>query len=175
MAFALRNMFITVIAAGCFPPAMLAQQAERMTRPFAMHEDADGKLSVLPDATMGNMVVDIFVGIGEKVVTFSGDREALVKGYAAVMCNRQGAGAMAGYIVEDTIKTMSKDQRAKLKARDAESLTTLSIEVLAGLDGVTAEAIRADEALGPGVYQPAIAGLTLALDRCGFFGLEGRL
>jgi len=164
-----------MLVAGCLAPCALAQQAERMTRPFAMHEDADGKLSVSPDASVGNMVVDIFVGIGEKVVTFNGDRELLIKGYTAVMCNQKGAGAMAGYIVEDTIKTMSKDQRAKLKARDAESLTTLSIAVLAGLDGVAAEAIRADEALGSGVYHPAIAGMSLALDRCGFFGLEGRL
>ena len=175
MAFALRNMFVAVIAAGCFEPSALAQQAERMTRPFAMHEGADGKLSVSPDATVGNMVVDIFVGIGEKVVTFNGDRELLIKGYTSVMCNQKGAGAMAAHFAEDAIKAMSKDQRAKLKARDTESLTSLSIAVLAGLDGVAAEAIRADEALGPGIYQSAIAGMSLALDRCDFFGLEGRL
>ncbi len=174
MVLRMRRVLAAAVVACCALQAV-AQQPERMTRPFAMQEGADGKLSVSPDATMGNMVVDIFAGIGEKVVGFSGDRELLIKGYMAVMCNRQGAGAMASHFAGDAIKAMSKDERAKLKARDAENLRALAIVVVAGLDGVAPEAVRADEALGPGVYGPPILGMSLALDRCGFFGLERQL
>lgn len=176
MVHRLRGLLMAMLAAaGCLAPWALAQEAQRMARPFAMHEDADGKVSVSPDATVGNMAVDIYARIGGKVAGYSGDRELLIKGYEAILCNRNGAGAMAAHFAEDAIKAMSKDQRAKLKALEPESLTSLSIAVLAGLDGVAAEAIRADEALGPGVYQPAIAGMSLALDQCDFFGLEARL
>lgn len=162
-------------ACGVLLPVGTAQEAQRLARPFAMQEGADGKLTVSPDATVGNMVVDMFDGIGEKVVRFNGDRELLIKGYTAVMCNRQGAGAMAAHFAGNAIGAMNQEERAKLKSRDADSLSALSISVLAGLDGVAAEAIRADEAIGPGVYSHAIAGMSLALDRCQFFGLEGRL
>lgn len=37
------------------------------------------------------------------------------------------------------------------------------------------KAIRADEAIGPGVYHGAIRALALSFDVCAFYGLERRL
>lgn len=82
---------------------------------------------------------------------------------------------MAAHELEPVLPGLSAETRTRLKARDEASLTDLAIVLTASFDRVSADAIRTDEALGPGVYHDAIIGFSTALDVCNFFGLERRL
>lgn len=70
--------------------------------------------------------------------------------------------------------------RAQVKGRDAATRTlirqgnqaaiqALVIDVIGELDAVTSAAIRADEAIGPGVYHPSITAIAYTIRRCRFF------
>lgn len=156
---------------GALQPLAIAQQPERLARSAATQMDADGKLVASPSATVGNMVVDAYAGIGEKAAAAGDSRDMLLKAYEPSMCSASGIGRIAGHAAEQVIKAASFEQRVLWKVRDPDSLSAMSMAIIADLDGVTPEAIQADEALGPGAYHWAIAGMSLALDRCDFFGL----
>ena len=168
-----RMMFALMLAVCGSVSAADAQETGRLTRPNASKPGADGKLVVAAEATFGNVAVDAYVSLGENLA--SGVDRKFVVATAQVSACRGPIGAMSGVPVGNLIKRMSKEQRAKLKARELASLTAMSVEVLADLDGVGADLIAADEAIGPGVYHTAIAGMNYALDLCGFFGMERSL
>jgi hypothetical protein len=148
------------------------QQAARLTRP-ADAIGPGGKVAN-PDATIGNMTVETYADAGRRVAAADSEpkRIGTIEGLKFFICDMDGLGAITADAVKAVVKPMTKDERARLKARDAASLTSFSVAVLARLDGITADAIRADEAIGPGVYHDAIAGLTIGLDACKFYGVR---
>lgn len=153
-----------------------AQPAERMSRPFQESTTGpDGRLQVSRDATMGNLVVDQYSRIGALLFAPGANLEAVAEGARPLMCDLGGSAGIAAVSLRRLINRMDADERMRLRSRDAASLTELSIALAADLDGVRAEAIRTDEAHGPGVYHNAINGFRVALDVCRFFGHERRL
>jgi hypothetical protein len=171
MKLSLRTALLGFAASCLLPPGALAQ---RLERPFGMGEMVDGKLVMAADATMGNMIVDQYVRLGRDTIPLGLERKMLVATLETITC-RSATGSVTAATMPAALKALGADTRAKLKARDPASLASLSIEILARLDGVAPESVRADEAMGPGVYSDAIKGMTLALDVCGFFGHERQL
>jgi hypothetical protein len=154
----------------------VAQTAGRLSRPVQPSAmGPDGKLHIARDATFGNLAVDIYSDLGRQLYAAEGEPESYRQGMKKAICLMHGRDELAAARVAEALKGMSKDERARLKSRDAASLTELSIKVVAVFDGVSADAIRSDEALGPGAYHDAINGFRVTLDACHFFGLERRL
>lgn len=166
-------LMLGVIAACLAAPCAAAQTPERLVRQASRMGD-DGGLVVSPAATVGSLAVDQYLSLGRKFVPLNMDKKVLASALDGPIC-RGGIGQATAVNLRDAIAGLGKADRALLKARNAESLSAVSISVLAALDGVDAAAIRADEAIGPGVYHDAINGLGLAMDLCGFFGLERTL
>lgn len=154
----------------------VAQTTVRLARPFEPSTAGpDGRLRVNRNATMGNMVVDQYSRFGVKISAAGSNRKYVVEALKPLMCESSGSGSMVANELADILKKTSKDERARLKARDPASLTTLSITLIAAFDGVSGDAIRADEALGPGVYHDAIDGFRVALEVCDFLGKRREL
>lgn len=171
---ALSLAFSSAVILCALPVIAAAQVPERLTRPRESTIGADGKLHAPADATMGNLIVDTYSSLGAVVSRPEGPPEGVASGLKSVTC--QGAtGPLVAYKVRELLKTTSKADRMRLKSRDAAGLTEFSIRLVAGLDDASVEAIRADEALGPGAYHNAIGGFRWALDVCGFFGEERKL
>jgi hypothetical protein len=156
---------LAVLACSAIAGAANAQQPQRLTRQESKAAP-DGALVVNRNATLGNMVVDQYSDFGRKFAAATeAGRKGIGAGVKMVHCD-SAMGRITTDLMKPELKAMSKDQRALLKKRDPASLTALSINLLAALDKVDANAIRADEAIGPGVYHDAITGLNLALDVC---------
>src|SRR5262249_5646622 len=148
-----------------------SQSAERLSRPVQSSTvGSDGRVHSSSDATVGNLIVDQYSDFGHRIFASNAKPAVVADALKPLMCNPHGAGAIAAHQVADALKGMSKDERARLKSRDAAGLTELSIMLVAAFDGVSANAIRSDEALGPGIYHDAIYGFRVALDVCHFFG-----
>lgn len=148
--------------------------AQRLARPFpASRTGADGRLVVSRDATFGNLIVDQYAALGRVAVdpTVKPEVVAIV---TDMKCSSP-TGQLTAYTVGEILKGLGKGAKARLKARDPASMTGLAAATLAKLDGVSAEAILADEAIGPGAYHDAIGGMQLALVACKFFGFERKL
>ncbi|WP_395644815.1 hypothetical protein [Terricaulis sp.] len=156
--------------------AAFAQAPERLARPFPESRmGEDGRLVVASNMTLGNLAVDQFANYGRRIFAPEADREIVTRALTPMMCDTATAGGFARDQVAQLVRGMSRQERDRLKARDPASIEALAIAVAARLDGADAEAIRADEALGPGAYRDAINGFSVALDACRFFGLERRL
>lgn len=143
------------------------QTAERLSRPVqssAMGQD--GRLQVSPSATLGNMTVDQYGHFGRRMLAPGADPEVIAQALKSIMCNPSGVQATAVVAIRDARNAMSRADRARLRDGDPDTLTQLSITALARLDGVNPDAVRADEALGPGVYHEAITGFRAALQVC---------
>ncbi|MEQ1783383.1 MAG: hypothetical protein ABMA14_18660 [Hyphomonadaceae bacterium] len=177
MSFRVRHSVFGIALVVCVAMPVVAepQTPERLTRPFASHMGADGKLVTSRDATLGNLAVDQYISMGANLAGAGANREMLLRAYKPTLCSSGGVGAMVAYAAEAAVKAMNKEERAGLKARDPVRLEALSIAVLADLDATSAAAIRADEAIGAGVYRDGIDALSLAWVECGFFGLERSL
>lgn len=124
------------------------------------------------DATFGAKLVDIYTSYGRVSVDpkLQGPyRETVL---TALMCAKGVASNLTAYEAAETLKTMPRESRARVKARDAAVLTDLSIDIIAKADGASPDAIRADETLGPGVYHDAIEGLRVALAQCQLYGVR---
>nr|WP_299848964.1 hypothetical protein [Sphingomonas bacterium] len=52
---------------------------------------------------------------------------------------------------------------------DESALQSLALEIVGQLDGVASASIRADEAIGPGIYHPSIVAIAYTIRRCHFF------
>lgn len=158
-------------------PVASAQTPSRLTRPNASSSTSDGKLQAPANATIGNLVVDLFEASGRAAAIELNDekeRKAAAAVTEIAVCSSV-AGSVSKTLLSDATRAMTAESLAKLKAHDPASLADVSIGMLATLDGVSAEAIRADEALGPGAYHDAILGMTASLVACRFFGLEKSL
>jgi hypothetical protein len=177
MAFRACQILFVVAPAACvaMPVAAEPQTPARLRKPFASHMDTDGKLATSRDAAFGNLAVDQYMSMGANLGGTGANREMLMRACKPTMCSSGAVGAIVGYSSEMALKALSKARRAGLKARDPVLLEALPIAVLADLDNTRAEAIRADEAIGPGVYRDGIDALNLAWTACAFFGLERSL
>lgn len=154
-----------------------AQSGERLARPFeASRTGPDGKLIVARNATFGSLIVDQYANFSRLVKAKHPDFSApetdfVAKALKPLMCD--GSAGVPAAMVAREWRGLSKSERARLRARDPASLTDFSIRMIAIFDGASADAIRADEAIGPGVYHDAIDGFRIALDVCDLFG-QGR-
>ncbi len=151
------------------PPPASAHQTGRLTRPAPSALNAEGRLVVAEGATFGQLLVDRYAAFGRQTAAPGADPEA-VRMWTTLMCSGSATSAVAAYAVEKSLKGLKKDVRARLRARDPASMTDLAAAAIATLDGVSPEAILADEAIGPGVYHDAIGGMRFALEACNFFG-----
>ena len=143
------------------------QPAERMSRPVPSSEMGQhGRLQVSPNATLGNLVVDQYSNFGRRMLAPGASPESVALALKPIMCSRQCVNANAAIAIRDVQNTMSRAERAQLRDGDPDSLAQFSIMVLARLDRVNPEEIRADEALGPGVYHEAITAFRAALQLC---------
>ncbi|HWW12721.1 MAG TPA: hypothetical protein VN018_09400 [Brevundimonas sp.] len=141
--------------------------AERLSRPNSPSiMGQDGRLQVSPNATLGNLLVDQYSNFGRRLLAPGANPDAVALALQPVMCARQGVNASAAIAVRGALRDLDRTDRARLKGGDPESLTQFSITILAQWDRVNADDIRADEALGPGVYHEAIAAFRSALQLC---------
>lgn len=156
-------MLLQPIAAGAQPVQRLARPVEASTI------GADGKLVASENATFGNLVVDQYQRLGHRLAT-PDTNSAATDVMVELMCSTGSIGKVSAYAVTEALKETSKAERVRLKARDPDAMTNLAVGAIAVLDGIEAEAIRADEAIGPGAYHDAIAGLRFGLEACRFYG-----
>lgn len=105
----------------------------------------------------------------------SGDKAWTLSLWRPLICDDVVMSKLTSSMVGDVLKRTKKSDRNLLKARDQESLNDFSIQLIAIFDDVDPAVIRADEALGPGVYHDAIRGLGYSLEACSFFGQERKL
>jgi hypothetical protein len=67
------------------------------------------------------------------------------------------------------VRGLPADVKQKLAASDQAALELFAIDVIGELDGVDPARIRADEAISPGVYRPAITAIAYTIGRCRFY------
>lgn len=135
-----------------------AQDPARLQRPIAI---GDG--GALPaDATLGQVIVSSYDWLERK----HGD--ALAGLSDSALC-RSGSAPILSAVAKARAAKLTDSARDALGAGDATALTALAIDSIGELDGVDPERIRADEAIGPGVYHAAIAAIRTAIERCRFY------
>lgn len=166
-----RVALLASLLAGACPSSGYAQSSDRLRRPVeASAEGADGKLEVSEKATIGNLTVDQYIALGRRVAGPDAN-PGVVEAITGIICKKGGPlNSVSAYAVSEAMKGVRKDERALLKARDPATMTALATRAVAVLDGVSADAIRADEAIGPGAYHDAVTGMRTALVACDFFG-----
>ena len=160
---------ILAVALFALPPPASARQTERLQRPAPSALNEEGKLVVAEGATFGQLLVDRYAAFGRQTTAPDAAPET-VQAWTTLMCSRSTTRDVAAYAVGKALKDLKKDVRARLKARDPASMTALAAAMIGTLDGVSAEAILADEAIGPGAYHDAIVGMRTAIEACAFFG-----
>jgi hypothetical protein len=145
-----------VTLAGAVPTIAQAQQA-RLTRT----DDPDSPL-MRGEAKVGEIVVSYYDRMQRK------HRDAFPHMDDAFVC-RSGSAL----IVRDIAKTQARQRDAAAKALirqgDESALQSLAVDVVGQLDGVANASIRADEAIGPGIYHPSILAIAYTIGRCRFF------
>ena len=143
--------------------------APRLSRPVSpAATGADGKLEMSGKTTFGNLVVEQHATVG-RIFAANPNGNSLLTGLKPTLCDG-ATGAIAAYAAKEVLKRMTQADRARVKSKDAAALTDLAIGTAAVLDAVSPEAIRADEALGPGAYHDAISGFRIAFVACRFYG-----
>lgn len=86
----------------------------------------------------------------------------------AFVCRSENAKVL-GYAAREAARRLSREQRDAVKDGDWTALTRISIDTVGALDGMDPARIRADEAIGPGVYNPAITIIAYTIRRCRFY------
>lgn len=135
-----------------------AEPSARLTR----IQDMNDKGEMNPDVTIGQTVVGYYIELQSKhpnSVTAMNDE---------FTC-KNGVPLMLKAVTTRRAKGLSHDAKAALAANDEAALESLAIDVIAEFDGVDASLIRADEALGPGNYRPAITAIAYTIGRCRFY------
>jgi hypothetical protein len=160
---------ILVVALVALPPPASARQPERLQRPAPSALNEEGKLVVAEGATFGQLLVDRYAAFGRQTAAPDAAPET-VQAWTTLMCSGSATRDVAAYAIGRALKGLKKDVRARLKARDPASMTFLAAATIGTLDGVSTEAILADEAIGPGAYHDAIVGMRTAIEACAFFG-----
>jgi hypothetical protein len=160
---------LTAIAMTALGATNLIAQDEtdnaRLSRPES--RDADGKLYA--ESTVGNLMVDTIGSTRRYFLTSKNPAvaEVLVE---QLYCKSLGSGEVYAISVANRLKKKAKDEKALLRARDPAATHLFALEIIGYLDNISAQSIADDEAIGPGVYHDAIAGMEQALQVCNFYG-----
>lgn len=114
------------------------------------------------EATTGQLTVEVY------------DRLQVTHGAAyrtmneAFVCRSENAKVLA-YAAREAARRLPREQSDALKTGDWATLTATAIDAIGALDGIDPARIRADEAIGPGVYNPAITIVAYTIRRCRFY------
>ncbi|WP_294121056.1 hypothetical protein [Sphingomonas sp.] len=150
--------FLAVAVVSIAITASVADPPARLTR----IADANDRGELNPDATMGQVVVGYYIELQTKhpnsVSVMNDD----------FTCRNSVPQILKATTVKKA-RGLSGDVKAALVANNQSALESLSVDVIAELDGVDAVKIRTDEALGPGVYRPAITAIAYTIGRCRFY------
>ena len=144
-------MTALVVAAVAEPPARLTRIA-----------DANDKGELNPDATMGQVAVGYYVELQTK---YPKNLHVMSDDFVC----RNGVPQTLKSATVKRARSLTGEAKAALAANDPAATETLAINVIADMDGVDAAKIRADEAIGPGVYRPAITAIAYTIGRCRFY------
>jgi hypothetical protein len=137
----------------------------RLTR-VAAH-DADGKLYA--ESTVGNLIVDGVGDMRRKIQSYKSPEVVKIL-TEHFYCNSTGTSEVIKISVANRLKKKTKDEELLLRAGDTAAIHLLALETIGYLDNINPQAIADDEAIGPGVYHDAIAGMEQALQVCNFYG-----
>jgi hypothetical protein len=149
-------MLVLALLAIALPAA--GQDSLRLARPVEFPDDG----SLPDDATAGQLTVAVY------------DRLQVTHGAAyrtmgdAFVC-RSGDAKILAHAAREAAGRLPREQRDSLKTGDWATLTTVAIDAIGTLDGIDPARIRADEAIGPGVYNPAITIVGYTIRRCRFY------
>lgn len=150
------SILALALLANTFPAT--DQVSPRLTRPIEFPDDG----SLAEEATTGQLTVEVY------------DRLQVTHGAAyrtmdeAFVCRSENARILA-YAAREAARRLSREQRDAVKSGDRNALTNIAIDTVGALDGVDPARIRADEAIGPGVYNPAIGIIAYTIRRCRFY------
>jgi hypothetical protein len=86
-----------------------------------------------------------------------------------ILCRKRPAGDIIAGAARTVFHQRYGNAPRPARLEDAERLQ-LAIELAAAVDGIEAEAVRKDEAIGPGVYRPVILLFSGILERCKSLG-----
>lgn len=130
----------------------------RLARPVEFPDDG----SLAEEATTGQLTVEVY------------DRLQVTHGAAyrtmneAFVCRSENAKVLA-YAAREVARRLPRGQSDALKRGDWATLTAVAIDTIGVLDGVDPARIRADEVIGPGVYNPSITIVAYTIRRCRFY------
>jgi len=145
-----------VLLATALPAA--GSESPRLARPIEFPDDG----SLPEDATVGQITIDVYDRLQSKhgaAYPTMGD---------AFVCRSASAKILA-HAAREAARRLSREQLDGLKRGDRAVLTTVTIDAIGALDGTAPARIRADEAIGPGVYHPAITVIACTIGRCRFY------
>jgi len=135
-----------------------AEPSARLTRIQDMNEQGE----MNPDATVGQTVVGYYIELQSK------HPNSLAAMNDNFTC-KSGPSQILKAIASKHARSLPADLRTKFAAKDDAALDFLAVDVIAELDSTDAATIWADEALGPGVYRPAIDSIAYTIGRCRFY------
>lgn len=145
-----------VLLATALPAA--GSESTRLARPVEFPDDG----SLPEDATVGQITIDVYDRLQSKhgaAYPTMGD---------AFVCKSASAKILA-HAAREAARRLPRDQQDRLKRGDKAVLTTVAIDAVGTLDGMAPARIRADEAIGPGVYNPAVTAIAYTIERCRFY------
>lgn len=149
------------VALGCGVSAF-GQLPARLTRPAGLGDSSDDRVPIRADETIAQVAVDYY----DRMQRQHGAAYPLMDD--AFVC-RSGTAIILRTVVKTHSKHVDEATRALFRKNDQAAMTSLAIEAVAELDKVDPAAIRADEAIGPGVYHPAITAIAYTIGRCRFY------
>lgn len=150
---------LALALAGAAPAA--AQTAPDLPTRLMRTDDPDAPL-VRADARIGEMTVSYYDRMQRK----HGDAYPHMDDQ--FVC-RSGTARILGDVSKAQVKGRDAATRALIRQGDQAAMQALAIDVIGELDAVSSAAIRADEAIGPGVYHPSILAIAYTIGRCRFF------
>lgn len=133
-------------------------QPERLTR----IADANDKGELNPDATMGQVTVGYYIELQTK---YPKNLQLLNDQFVC----KDSVPQLLKAVASKKAHSLSADVKQKLASNDPSALESFAIDVIGEMDGADPAKIRADEAIGPGVYRPAITAVAYTIGRCKFY------
>ncbi len=147
------SILVLALLASPFPAA--GQASPRLARPVEFPDDG----SLAEEATTGQLTVEVY----DRLQTTHGAAYRTMG--EAFVCRSENAKILA-YAAREAARRLSREQRDAVKSGDWTALTNVAIDTIGALDGMDPARIRADEAIGPGVYNPAIGIIAYTIRRC---------
>ena len=114
------------------------------------------------DARIGELVVSYYERLQRKY------GEAFRRLDGAFIC-KPATAQILYFAAKAQIKQYDAATQALIRKGDEAAMQSLATDVIGQLDGVSSASIRADEALGPGVYHPSIVAIAHTMGRCRFY------